>query len=333
MIETLRAPDLSDDAVLRFAAGVRPCRRGGLRLETERLGSDAASKSIVHNYGHGGCGVSIAFGTADEAVHLVEGASDADAPVAVLGAGVIGLTTAMALLKAGRRVRIIADQLGTETVSSVAGAVWLPTGIEFGDTPERVAQFRRILNRSVEALRALDDRFGIETLPVYEPEGAPECPEFFDNGSIAPPARLASLPIGAAGGPGRVFDTLFIDTPIFLRALIAEVRALGAVFETRRIERIGDLASLDEPVAVNCMAYGSKSLFDDHALYPARGMLVMMRAQALGYIKHDGYRYMFPRRDALVLGGCFIEDDARSEPDEGICRQILEDHRAFWGQR
>ena len=332
MIETLRAPDLSDDAVLGFAGGVRPCRRGGLRLEIERLGSDSGSKAVVHNYGHGGCGVSIAFGTAEEAVRLVDEASDSDAPVAVLGAGVVGLVTALRLLQSGRRVRIISEQLGTDTVSSVAGAVWLPTGIEFGDTPGRVAWFHRILNRSVESLRGLDDRFGIEPLPVYEPAGAPEYAEFFGNGTLESPRALEVLPIGARAQGGRVFETLFIHTPVFLSALIGEVRRLGGVFEMRRIGRVAELAALEESVAVNCLAYGSRTLFDDGAMFPARGMLVLMRPQALGYIKHDGYRYMFPRRDALVLGGCFIEGDTRSEPDEGICRRILGEHRAFWGQ-
>lgn len=333
MIQTLRAPDLSDDAVLRFVGGVRPCRHGGLRIEHEQLGADAGRKTVVHNYGHGGCGVSIAFGTAEEAARLVDEHIDPAEPVAVLGAGVIGLTTALRLLESGRRVRVIAEHLATDTVSSIAGAVWLPTGIEFGETPERRAWFHGILNRSVESLRDLDASFGVEPLQVFEPAGAPEYPEFFDNGTIKAPTLLDKLPIGENAGPGRVFETLFMHTPILLQRLIDGVRSLGGVFEARRIGRLSELGDLAESGIVNCLAAGSRALFDDDAMYPARGMLVLLKPQDLGYIKHDGYRYMFPRRDALVLGGCFIEGDSRSEPDEGICKQILADHRAFWGQR
>ncbi|MEM9374281.1 MAG: FAD-dependent oxidoreductase [Planctomycetota bacterium] len=332
MIRTLRAPDLSDDAVLRFVGGVRPCRRGGLRIEAEQLGSDAGSVTVVHNYGHGGCGVSIAFGAAEEVVRLIDERLAPDAPVAVLGAGVVGLATAIRLLECGRRVRVIAERAATETVSAVAGALWLPTGIEFGDTPERLSWFHRILNRSVDSLQALDDSYGIERLPVYEPSGAPDQPEFFDNGSIHPPVVLDALPIGADAGPGRVFETLFIHTPVFLPRLVERVRSLGGRFEMRRIRRICEIGRLREPGVVNCLAYGSRDLFDDGAVFPARGMLVLLKPQDLGYIKHDGYRYMFPRRDALVLGGCFIEGDDRPEPDGEICRRILADHRAFWGQ-
>lgn len=332
MVETLAAPDLSEANILRFVGGVRPCRHGGLRIEAETLGSDAGGKLVVHDYGHGGCGVTIGFGTADEVVKLVDAHSGRDEPVAVLGAGVVGLTAALRLLQGGRRVRVVSEKLGIDTVSTVAGAVWLPTGIEFGDTPERVAWFRNILRRSHAALRGLDPRFGVEELPVFEPAGAPDQPEFFDHGTLEAPTPLDRLPIGAAGGPGRVFRTLFMHTPRLLRALIGEVGRLGGTFETRRIGRLSELASLPERVVVNCLALGSRSLFDDAAMYPARGMLVLMRPQRLGYIAHDGYKYMFPREDALVLGGCFLEGDGRAEPDEAYCREILRHHRAFFGQ-
>jgi glycine/D-amino acid oxidase-like deaminating enzyme len=332
MVETLPVPDLSDDSILRTVSGIRPCRRGGLRIEAERLGADAGGKLVVHNYGHGGCGVTIGLGTGDEVVRLVTAHAEPDAPVAVLGAGAVGLAAALRLLEAGRRVRIIAERPGTETVSVVAGAVWLPTGIEFGDTPERKAWFHAILRRSIHALRGLPERFGVEELPVYEPLGAPEHPEFFDHGSLEPPVPVDPLPVGVRAQPGRVFRTLFMHTPRLLRSLVAEIEARGGVFERRRIERIEEIGQLAEPVAVNCLAMGSRTLFGDDALYPARGMLVMMKPQKLGYIVHDGYKYMFPREDGLVLGGCFLEDDWRDEPDRAVCAEILAHHRAFFGQ-
>ncbi len=332
MVKTLPVPDLSDASVLRTVAGLRPCRRGGLRIEAETLGSDAGGKTVIHNYGHGGCGVTIGLGTADEVVRLVDAHAEPDEPVAVLGAGAVGLMTALRLLQSGRRVRLIAERPATETVSMVAGAVWLPTGIEFGRTAERTAWFHAILRRSIDGLRALPERFGVEEMPVYEPEGAPDSPEFFNNGTLAAPVPLDVLPVGAHPQPGRVFRTLFMHTPVLLAALLDEVRSLGGIFETRRITRLEEVAALPEPVVVNCLAMGSRDLFGDTAMYPARGMLVLVRPQPLGYIVHDGYKYLFPRRDALVLGGCFLEGDDRDQPDESRCREILAHHRAFFGQ-
>lgn len=332
MAETFPAPDLSEANFLRTVSGLRPCRRGGLRLEAETLGSDAGRKVVVHNYGHGGCGVTIGFGTADEAVRLVDEAAGPVEPVAVLGAGAVGLMTALRLLESGRKVRVIAEKPATRTVSVVAGAIWLPTGIEFGATGERTAWFHGILRRSIAALRALPERFGVEELPVFEPDHAPMHAEFFDHGTLEPPTPLDRLPVGARNQPGRMFRTLYMHTPRLLRALADEVAARGGVFETRRMNRVEEIGGLPEPVAVNCLAMGARDLFGDTAMYPARGMLVLMKPQRLGYIVHDGYRYMFPRDDALVLGGCFLEDDWLDEPDEALCRDILAHHRSFFGQ-
>jgi D-amino-acid oxidase len=53
-------------------AGLRPVRHGGVRLEAQDL--EDPDMSIVHNYGHGGGGVTTCWGCADEAVQLVQGA-------------------------------------------------------------------------------------------------------------------------------------------------------------------------------------------------------------------------------------------------------------------
>ena len=67
VVLTHTAPDLSDSQILRFVCGIRPCRTGGLRLEIERV----AGKHVVHNYGHGGAGVTLSWGCAREAAALV----------------------------------------------------------------------------------------------------------------------------------------------------------------------------------------------------------------------------------------------------------------------
>ena len=69
-MDPLPPPDLSDSALLRVVSGIRPCRRGGVRIEADQLGS----KPVVHNYGQGGCGVTISLGCAQLAADLVASA-------------------------------------------------------------------------------------------------------------------------------------------------------------------------------------------------------------------------------------------------------------------
>src|SRR5437868_14807498 len=91
----------SDPYVVR----IRPHRRGGARLELESapLQSSGGKKYVIHNYGHGGGGITLSWGCAAAATDLVQRAialasqAKLTPSVAVLGTGVIGLTTATEL--------------------------------------------------------------------------------------------------------------------------------------------------------------------------------------------------------------------------------------------
>lgn len=63
-IVKLTLPDISVKQVVGFNTGIRPFRKKGIRVEIEPLGS----KTILHNYGHGGGGVSLSFGSCKQAL-------------------------------------------------------------------------------------------------------------------------------------------------------------------------------------------------------------------------------------------------------------------------
>jgi D-amino-acid oxidase len=60
-------PEVREKTVLAHAVGLRPGRHE-IRLEAERLGK---GRVVVHNYGHGGSGVTLSWGCAEEVVELV----------------------------------------------------------------------------------------------------------------------------------------------------------------------------------------------------------------------------------------------------------------------
>ena len=55
--------------VLQENVGLRPCRRGGVRLERQQ--GALHGLTVVHNYGHGGSGVTLSWGCAEEVVGIV----------------------------------------------------------------------------------------------------------------------------------------------------------------------------------------------------------------------------------------------------------------------
>ena len=60
-------PDLDRQNIVGSAVGLRPSRYE-LRLELEIINN----KKVIHNYGHGGAGVTLSWGCADEVVKLVK---------------------------------------------------------------------------------------------------------------------------------------------------------------------------------------------------------------------------------------------------------------------
>lgn len=318
------APNLDDDQIIQVVSGLRPCRRGGLRLESQQLGN----KTIIHNYGHGGSGITLSLGTAIAAADLVTDKK----PVAILGAGVIGLTTARELAKRGCQVTIYAKDSGHDTVSAIAGALWLPVGIDIDHPQIGTEKLNHLLNLSHNALQNLDpNRYGIEPITVYEPAYAQSNDHYFDNGTIPTPTPIDRLPFPGPPRTGRSFDSLFIHTPRYLDAILDDLNQLGVQIINQEFTHLDQLEALDEPTLINCLALGSLTLFNDTAMYPARGILVHLKAQDLGYAIHDGFKFIFPRDTALILGGCFDENVWDELPDEQIAKEIIAHHRRFFG--
>jgi D-amino-acid oxidase len=321
----LGAPILSDDQVIRFVAGVRPFRRGGPRIERQ----DLAGKIILHNYGHGGAGYTLSWGSASLAVDLLGGLARGT-EVAVLGSGVVGLCTARVLQERGFRAHIYAREFPPHTTSDVAGAEWSPDIVDRGSTPDERRRFEQMLSLSWRRFQALiGPRWGVSRRPIYEAEGVPSGLDDLPAGLLPAPRRLASLPFAPARS-ARVYQTLLIEAPIFLGALVEEIRRAGGSSERRAFSTPGDLHGLAEPVIVNCLGLGAGALFADRAIVPIRGQLVHLRPQALAYLLDHPAGYMVPRSDALVLGGSFEEGVGEARTDPATCARILDDNRRFF---
>ena len=84
----LRRVKVSDELVIRTIAGLRPFRRSGFVVKAERMNNTI----VIHNYGHGGGGITLSWGTAHLAMELA--LQTQQRRCAVLGAGAVGLATA-----------------------------------------------------------------------------------------------------------------------------------------------------------------------------------------------------------------------------------------------
>jgi D-amino-acid oxidase len=321
---------VSPERVIRTVAGLRPYRAAGFVVRAEALGA----KRLVHNYGHGGAGITLSWGTSRLAVDLAL-AGGARGRVAVLGSGVMGLTTARLLQEAGVPVTLYAANLPPYTTSNIAGGQWSPFGHYREDSvsPEWRAQFAAALDYSWRRFQIMiGEDYGIRWLPTYvdAPGGGDDAPSPMD--SYHPGRRV----LGAGEHPfplGRVvrFETMYVETGRFLRQLMRDVEAGGARTVITRFASSADVANLPEPVIINCTGLGARELFGDQELIPVRGQLAVLLPQPeVRYAFTGNAGYMFPRADGIVLGGTFERNVWETRPEPEAIARILASHRELF---
>ena len=327
---------VSADREIRTTVCLRPFRSPGFRLATEKLGE----KLCVHNYGHGGAGITLSWGTAQLAVEAV--LASGRKYVAVLGCGVVGLATARLLQQSGKDVTLYAKALPPETTSNSAGGLWKPYSV--ADRNRQTPLFRDQLLRSARFSYTYFQQFagndyGVHWLPTYEVSDQP----FTDTDTVGSKGPFAGLfpdlhdlQPGGHPFPGRYvrqFKAMLIEPHPYLRALLRDFRLSGGKVILQEFRELSEIMALPEQVVVNCTGLGARSLFSDSELVPIKGQLTCLLPQPeVNYIVLAGDLYMFPRSDGIVLGGTHVRGDWSLEPDLDAKNHVLAGHaRLFSG--
>ncbi len=337
------------DRIFDIAVCLRPFRPAGPRVETERLGDVL----VVHNYGHGGSGWSLSWGSSTRAVQLAMQASPAE--VAVVGCGALGLTSAILAQRAGARVTIYARDQLPETTSARATGEWTPDSriaLVNAAAPGFAAVWEEMARTSFKRHR---DYLGLPGTPVewidqYSVSGdtprTAQSAEASSRTATEPAPEFASYArsirdltprwrkVPADATPFKATSVARGEVMVFNIAdyghtLMNDFFIAGGQFRRADFRSPAQIAALGKRVVINCTGYGARALWKDESLVPVRGQIARLIPQPevrYGLV----YRHIMtvPRRDGMVVqsftgGERQGYGDANEVPDRAEAEQAV----------
>jgi glycine/D-amino acid oxidase-like deaminating enzyme len=304
------------DRIMDITVCLRPFRAQGPRLDVEAVGD----KTVVHNYGHGGSGWSLSWGSSAIAVKKALAAGDRD--IAVLGCGALGLTSAVLLQEAGAKVTIYAKDLPHQTRSARATGTWSPDS-RIALAREAGADFPALWEEMCRtSYKTYQSYLGLPGDPV-------EWTDRYMLSDLSPEemrARRHPDPIGFAQYQDRVRDlsprskvliggqhpfptryalrnsSMTFNVAALARRLTADILLAGGKIERRGFESPAQLAELPQRTIINCTGYGARALWKDESVTPVRGQIAWLIPQPeVDYGVYYNNVTMLSRSDGIVI--------------------------------
>jgi glycine/D-amino acid oxidase-like deaminating enzyme len=343
------------DRIFRITVCLRPFRAAGPRMDVEHVGD----KIVVHNYGHGGSGWSLSWGSAQVAVGKAVEAAMGAGEVGVIGCGALGLTAALTAQRAGLKVTIYAKERPPYVRSSRATGGWTPDSriaLTSAAGPEFAAQWESMARASFAMYQSFLGMPGspIEWTDRYQltdeergpgqvrrrPEGVHDFMHL--NSRIADlTPRTQLMPPGSTPFPTKYVyrnTSLTFNVADYSRQLLNDFLIAGGKIETREFHTPQDLAALPQKVLISCTGYGSRALWSDESIVPVRGQIAWLIPQeGVNYGINYGDLNVLARRDGIVVqpgpgGEDFGWNDTNETPDRAAAEAGVRELQELYGR-
>jgi glycine/D-amino acid oxidase-like deaminating enzyme len=331
----------SADRIIALNVCTRPFRAKGPRIETERMGR----KTVIHNYGHGGSGWSLSWGSARAAVALAKATGEKH--IAVIGCGAIGMTAAVVAQRAGLKVRIHAKDRLPEVRSSWATGVWSPDSRvctldnatpEFERLWESMARYSFRMYQDLLGLPGdpveWRDNYALADAPFGTPnpmDGEPPYPKLDER--LLHDLRVQPQALAPGQHPFRApyvrrSSRMVFNLASYSRLLMNDFLVAGGEFESTEFKSAKEFAGVREKTLINCTGYGARALLGDESIIPVRGQTARLIPQTevtYGLNYSSQHVSMTPRRDGLIVQAGWPGDfnNTDTTPDRAVAETAV----------
>jgi D-amino-acid oxidase len=267
--------------------------------------------------------------------------------VAIVGAGVSGLTCGVVFAEGGHRTTIFAREIGQQTTSAVAAALWFPYDVEPAD--KAILWALETYQTLIELGRDAESGVSMIELRQLSRIGEIQIPDWAVPLGARRLSAVATAQYRRARGSrekrldtaGRLqdfqsgfsLDVPLMDTTIYLDFLAKRLLAAGGLMiENMHFEKLEDVDPKYDLV-INCAGIGARELVHDTNLEPHRGQVAIVpRIKDLPYAvvcDDPPLMYAIPRTNDCVFGGTNDPSDDRAVDSATTARIVAECSRTL----
>ncbi|CAE6332378.1 unnamed protein product [Rhizoctonia solani] len=262
--------------------------------------------------------------------------------VVVVGAGVVGLSTAIRIQELGHTVTIIAEHLPGDQKSIGFTSPWAGAHhVSLAGGDKRQQEMDRETFKVMWKMSEPNDPAERCFMRIPQQEHLCGTKELYQGLEVMPEFRELNTPELTQGADsGMAFNTVTIDTPVYLPYLLSTFLGKGGGVVRAKVMHVSQVAqgaftSAKPDAIVVCAGLGARSLggVEDKDVYPIRGQVVLIRAPWVKFgrtkSETDGtWTYIIPRRSGdVILGGTKGANDwypsARPETTDDIISRTL----------
>jgi len=243
--------------------------------------------------------------------------------IAIIGAGISGMSTALLLVQKKHRITVYAKAFSPNITSDRAAAFWFPYHIR--NDKRGIGWCQASYDHYKKLAEQKDTGISIQQLIKVLRKGVKEEEQVWMDFMPKDSCRIMhSNELSSNIAKGYDIKVPLIETQIFLPYLQMRLQDSGVEFIKKEIKYFNEL-TLDNDIVINCSALGSGNLCNDKSIIPVKGQVGLLapKKDLPIYLDNEKLLYIVPRKDAIIVGGTYEERIETETTDPLVIERLL----------